>query len=363
MNMLRPVPRVNGLDQKAPGGAPVGMNYVQMLAAASARRVGVNGTRGLYNAVVGKGPGVTVVPLLRTPAQGVLYSARSMWATGTTKVGPGGARGPGLAGIAGLGTTEDEARSHLGTPKQANEWITESSKDSLWNCQSYTHKRACEIGQKGMEGACKPCGTPFGSPATAVSSNPAEAATLRSIKDVLSQFEARLRAGSIDPDSSYPTGTDPIAPLSDESNRSLYNDVTTLHDTLIPGARTVGRMYRSLNSASSGSSSSTTTTTGGSGTTTTQDPQIVYVQQPSSGSSSDDPYLTNIPNDLYGGAVDPVTGTVAPPSSGPGTVTRAPSAAPAIATKRSGSAAAIGLGVLALVGVAVVVSRRKKRSR
>ncbi len=53
-------------------------------------------------------------------------------------------------------------KSRLGKPKLPGEWVTPSYKDALWNCSTYCHKRACEIGQRGMEGACKPCGTPFG---------------------------------------------------------------------------------------------------------------------------------------------------------------------------------------------------------
>lgn len=74
--------------------------------------------------------------------------------------------------LAGLGTTESEAASRLGTPKQPGEWITPPYKDALWDCKSYAHKRACEIGQPGMEGACRPCGTPFGKSATSTPSTP-----------------------------------------------------------------------------------------------------------------------------------------------------------------------------------------------
>lgn len=368
MNMLRPVPRVNGLAQRAPGGAPVGMNYVQMLAGSSARRVGVNGTRGLYNAVVGKGPGVTVVPLIRTPAQGVLVSARSMFAAGTTKVGPGGAQRPG--GLAGMGSgswdNEAAAQAAMGKPLQAGEFYSNAPPYPLWDPNTWQHKRACELGQKGMETPCSRYGTPFGRPFQVTqSANPGEAATLRSIKDVLSQFEARLRAGTIDPDSAFPTGTATIAALADEGNRSLYNDVTTLHDTLIPSARTVGRMYRSLNSASASPTTpvaTTPATTTPATPTTPTTPTYVYVGQPSGGSS--DPYLTNIPNDLYGGYADPVTGTVAAPSGGSGTMVTAPGAKAAIAPAKSkAGGAAIAVGLVVVLGGAYAFSRRKRKSR
>lgn len=80
--------------------------------------------------------------------------------------------------LRGLGTTEAEAQSRIGTPKQPGEWITPyegvagTSSSSLWRCDSWGHKRACEIGQPGMEGACRPCGTPFGVPARPPTTTP-----------------------------------------------------------------------------------------------------------------------------------------------------------------------------------------------
>lgn len=68
--------------------------------------------------------------------------------------------------LAGLGdaAADNEAlnQSRLGQPKLPGEWVTPSFKNALWDCNTACHKRACEIGQPGMEGACKPCGTPFG---------------------------------------------------------------------------------------------------------------------------------------------------------------------------------------------------------
>lgn len=67
-----------------------------------------------------------------------------------------------LRGLGGTWDNEATAKSMMGKPKAAGEFYYNAAPFPLWDGTTYQHKRACELGQKGMEGACKRFGTPFG---------------------------------------------------------------------------------------------------------------------------------------------------------------------------------------------------------
>lgn len=67
-----------------------------------------------------------------------------------------------LRGLGGTWDNEATAKSMMGKPKAAGEFYYNAAPFPLWDGTTYQHKRACELGQKGMEAACARFGTPFG---------------------------------------------------------------------------------------------------------------------------------------------------------------------------------------------------------
>lgn len=341
---LRPVPRVDRRYQPPPGGAVVGMNYVTALAAAARRGGGSAGSRGYYPATVGQGVRARVIPLVLTPATGVYRSQLGGWPV-SRKIGHG------MAGMGEQITLESwgkaRAEKDMGGAVVSMNLAQKLSKAGCTSGSTFGFKDSMLWVDKGCRGVFD---------VTLASGVGDEGARLKAAKDVLDQFERQLRSGAINPDAALPTGTAALGNPTNPANQSLYADIVVLRDTLIPSARDVGRMYWSLRNQSSGSGG---TTTDVPVTPVTPAPvQRSDVTPYGSGSFS-----TNIPNDLYGGGVDPVTGTpTSPQAPGPTTTVQAP-VATAEARRRVSPGVAIAFGVAVVGAIAYAIHRRSRRGR
>jgi len=379
-------PASTGLTSLPPGviagptGAVVVSSQVRdAMAALVHRGNGAVGTRHTVNRVPGGFlPPVGQVPLASTPGSaparrtgeyGGLGSPISMRA-GTARAVPSGKgfemwSATTYYGLNGLGTTEDEARANLGKPKQPNEWITESVKNSLWDCNSYTHKRACEIGQKGMKGACAPCGTPFGSPGTQVDTG---SALYRNALSSLKTFYDQVRNAQIDPKSPLPGELGTLsAPPQDASSaeKSAWDDFSYLRGTSLPSARREGQILwdaahyvaPTYTPPASTTPAPTTTTT-----TTAIEPAssgTVYYQQPAA-------VTTYVGPELY-----PENPTMAPTQAGtqrintPEQIAAAQAEQAALAAQAdqgsSKTKTGVGIGIVAAVGIGLFMFAKRKR--
>lgn len=335
---MRPVTRVDRRYLPPPGGAVVGVNYVQAMAAQAARGGGPVGTRAFYSAVQGHGRTTRVIPLVATPAVGVERAARGTWLPGATRIGHG------MAGLGEQITLESWGKKRntkdMGGPVAK---MTVSEQLSQSPCSE-----GASFGYQGSQlWVDKGCRAVFD--VALVSGVGEEGQRLKAAVDVLNQFERQLRSGSVPPDAALPAGTDGFGTPTNPANQSLYGDYVVLRDTLIPSARDVGRMYWSLrNQASSGSS-------GGA----VSDPSTGAIV-PTGSSSGGGSFQTNIPNDLYGGASDPTTGLPSTPTVPTTTVVGSPTAAAAARRRVPTSAYVVG-GVLVVGGVALLLRHLRKR--
>lgn len=344
---LRPVSRVDRRYQPPPGGAVVGMNYVTALAAAARRGGGSAGSRGYYPATVGQGVRARVIPLVLTPATGVYRSQLGGWPV-SRKIGHG------MAGMGEQITLESwgkaRAEKDMGGAVVSMNLAQKLSKAGCTSGSTFGFKDSMLWVDKGCRGVFD---------VTLASGVGDEGARLKAAKDVLDQFERQLRSGAINPDAALPTGTAALGNPTNPANQSIYADIVVLRDTLIPSARDVGRMYWSLrNGVVSGPGATTTVPAG----TTTPVPVPVSAVTPAPYGSSG-AFSTNIPNDLYGGGVDPVTGTPSSPQApGPTTTVQAP-VATAEARRRVSPGVAIAVGVAVVGAIAFAISRRSKARR
>lgn len=278
----------------------------------------------------------------------------------------------------GLGTTEDEAGSRLGTPKQPNEWITPSSPNSLWDCNSKTHKRACEIGQPGMEGACRPCGTPFGVPSAG---NDTGSRVYRNALSAIQTLYDQIRNAQINPQTALPGELGTLAaPPADASaaEKSAWDDFRYIRDTALPIGRREGQiLWDAEHAAPPAPPITPPPVTPGTTPPTTTVP-VGTIQQGANGQSYrwDGTtwvlYVAGSPTDVNpggGGAtfvgptLYPDDPTIPPTQAGTGRV-YPPTPVPAAddSVKPKSHKAGVGIGVVAILGIGLFAwSRRKKR--
>lgn len=364
-----------------PTGAVVVSSQVRdAMAALVSRGNGAVGTRHTVRRVPGGAvPPVGQVPLASTPGSaparrtgqyGGLPSTVSMRA-GTSRAVPNG-KGFDMwsatvrYGLSGEWDNEEKAKSMMGKPKAPGEFYSNAPPYPLWDGNTWQHKRACELGQRGMEGACKRFGTPFGAPSAA----PVDtgSALYRNALSSLKTFYDQVRNAQIDPKSPLPGELGTLsAPASDASTaeKSAWDDFSYMRGTSLPSARREGQILwdaahyvaPTYTPPASTTPASTTTTT-----TTAIEPVnsgTVYYQQPA-------PVTTYVGPEMY-----PENPTMAPSQAGTQRINTPDQAAAAQAEAEKAAIAeaqgrktktGVGIGIVAAVGLGLFMfAKRKKR--
>ena len=359
-----PVPRVLARPQ-ATGGAPVTTALPLSMLRNVHRGSGLVGTRGYHRVPHRVG---TVMPMSDTVVGGVMATLNGFpYSDDEVAFALGGYMRAGSMRLGGEVTDPVAlATSNLGKPKQSGEYY--SSAGLVWGGGPVT-RRACEISQLGAKGACKKFGFPWGKPSGPVApTDDSESQLIKTATQAIDSFVSRVKNGQIDPDTAEPAGSMSIPTPTNSANQGLYDTYLAARNK-ISSARLQGRMMWSLlnpPAAPSGGTTGTTTNGGSTGTTTpsatgtTTVPVIGVGPSPTGGG-------------IYGEDVGPGGSAVLTQTDRPGTSivsmgptkngqdrTSGDAGTPTVApvAKRS---AAIGLGVLALGGILLLWSRKRKR--